>query len=40
MANLLDAGALTVTGAHPGPGQPLPHSLDLYGFQVRIESKP
>lgn len=36
MANMLSAGALSVSGVRLDPGKPLPHSLDLFGFEVQI----
>ncbi len=36
IANLLNAGELTLSGARLDPGKPLPHSLDLYGFSVSV----
>ena len=36
IANLLEAGELSVDGVQLNPGKPLPHSLDLYGFSVSV----
>ena len=36
IANLLDAGELSLSGVRIDPGKPLPHSLDLYGFSVSV----
>lgn len=36
IANMLNAGELSVEGARLDPGRPLPHGLDLFGFSVRI----
>ena len=35
MANLISAGPLSVSGVGLDPGKPLPHSLDLFGFEVQ-----
>lgn len=35
MANLLNAGHLSLSGASLDPGKPLPHGVDLYGLAVR-----
>jgi cytochrome P450 len=34
MANLLNAGPLSVSGVHLDPSKPLPHGVDLYGITV------
>ncbi len=34
MANLLNAGPLSVSGVRLDPGKPLPHGVDLYGITV------
>ena len=39
MAHLLSAGELSLAGAQLDPGKPLPHSLDLFGFSVRVAPK-
>ena len=36
MANLLKSGELSVSGVRLDPGKPLPHTVDLYGLQVRV----
>jgi cytochrome P450 len=36
MANMLSAGSLSVSGVGLEPGKRLPHSLDLFGFEVKI----
>ena len=38
MANLLNAGQLSVSGVKLDPGKPLPHGVDLYGLTVRAGS--
>ena len=38
MANLINAGPLSVSGVHLDPGKPLPHGVDLYGLTVRAGS--
>jgi cytochrome P450 len=38
MANLLNAGQLSVSGVNLDPGKPLPHGVDLYGLTVRAGS--
>jgi cytochrome P450 len=38
MANLLNAGPLSVSGVNLDPGKPLPHGVDLYGLTVRAGS--
>lgn len=35
MAHLITDGQLSLNGATLDPGKPLPHSLDLFGFEVR-----
>lgn len=36
LAHLLSAGELSVSGVKLNPARPLPHSIDLFGFQVRV----
>ena len=36
LANLLKAGELSLSGARLDPSKALPHSLDLFGFGVRV----
>jgi hypothetical protein len=38
MANLLNAGPLSVSGVRLDPSKPLPHGVDLYGLTVRAGS--
>lgn len=38
MANLLNAGPLSVRGVRLDPGKPLPHAVDLYGLTVHAGS--
>ena len=39
LAHLLDAGNPKVSGTRLDPTKPLPHSLDLYGFSVDVETR-
>lgn len=39
LAHLLDAGTPVISGMQLDPTKPLPHSLDLYGFSVDIETR-
>jgi len=39
LANLLSAGSLSVSGVRLDPARALPHSVDLFGFQVKIAEK-